>query len=307
MSTPREHAGDPSDRDAEGASYVRTREEGERLFIVCLPVVQRVTAAIARRFRLAADEAEEFTSIAQMRLIDDDYAILRKFQGRSTLRTFLTVVVARLFLDYRIALWGKFRPSSVSRRHGKFAVLFERLLVRDGFTFEEAYQALQINYGIQVERSTLERLAAHFPRRERPRLVTDENLDDLPAPPTSPDAALIAADRQHLISMAVRELAAALAAFPPTDRLILKLRFSEDLSVADIARMLHLDARPLYKRLPRLLHRLRAVLDARGLQQAEMMVALASIDEWLFDPSGEDAFGGGDEHGPSPSGVCNVA
>jgi len=45
-------------------------------------------------------------------------ALLAKFEGRSSLRTFLTVVIQRLFLDHRISAWGKWRPSAEARRGG---------------------------------------------------------------------------------------------------------------------------------------------------------------------------------------------
>ena len=43
-------------------------------------------------------------------------------------------VIQRLFLDARIAKWGKWRPSVSARRLGGVAVLLERLLTRDGLS-----------------------------------------------------------------------------------------------------------------------------------------------------------------------------
>src|SRR4029453_14108130 len=45
-----------------------------------------------------------------LRLVEDDYDVLRRFQARSSLPTYVTVVIQRLFLDYRNRLWGKWRP-----------------------------------------------------------------------------------------------------------------------------------------------------------------------------------------------------
>jgi len=71
----------------------------------------------------------------------DDSAILRQFQMRSSLRTYLTVVICRLFLDERIARFGKWRPSRKAVRVGSTAVLFERLTMRDGLIFEDPRHA----------------------------------------------------------------------------------------------------------------------------------------------------------------------
>ena len=62
-------------------------------FITHADTNESALAHICRARRLAPDHAEEFCAWARLRLIDNDHAILRKFQGRSTLRTFLVTVV----------------------------------------------------------------------------------------------------------------------------------------------------------------------------------------------------------------------
>jgi len=110
---------------------------GRRIEPYDMPTIRRIVSSIGRRHRLAPAEVEDFTAEVQLRLISDDYGILRKFQSRCSLRTFLTVVIQRMFLDYRNANWGKWRPSLRSRREGRVAVLFERLTVRDGLILLE--------------------------------------------------------------------------------------------------------------------------------------------------------------------------
>ena len=56
-----------------------------------------IVSFIGRRRRLAAHELEEFAAHVNLKLIEDDYAVFRKFEGRSSLRTYLTVVVQRCF------------------------------------------------------------------------------------------------------------------------------------------------------------------------------------------------------------------
>ena len=40
--------------------------------------------------------------------------VLRKFEVRSSLRTYLTVVVNRMYIDGRVKQWGKWRPSAIA-------------------------------------------------------------------------------------------------------------------------------------------------------------------------------------------------
>src|SRR5207302_6805108 len=107
---------------------------GEGLFLSSLPVIDEVVAHVCRRHRLSATEADDFAGEVRLRLIERDYEPLRRFEGRSSLRTYLTVVVHRYFLDYRNKLWGKWRPSMEAKRFGAAAILFERLQVRDGWS-----------------------------------------------------------------------------------------------------------------------------------------------------------------------------
>jgi hypothetical protein len=63
---------------------------------------------------------------------------------------------------------------------------------------------------------------------------------------------------------------------PPQDRLVLRLRFDEGMAVAGVAKTLHLDQKPLYRRIERLLFQLRGQLEAAGLQAADVVAALGS-------------------------------
>jgi len=70
-------------------------------FWSCLPLIGEVTAHVCRRHRLSADESEDFMSEVRLHFIEREFEPLRRFEGRSSLRTYLTVVITRLFLNYR--------------------------------------------------------------------------------------------------------------------------------------------------------------------------------------------------------------
>ena len=90
----------------------------EALFLANLPVIDSVVRHVCRRHHLSAAEADDFGSEVRLHIIERNYEILRKFEGRSSLRTYLAVVVQRLFLDYRNRIWGKWRPSAEAQRRG---------------------------------------------------------------------------------------------------------------------------------------------------------------------------------------------
>ena len=115
----------------------------EQLFLSELALIERVIAWVCARRCLRGAEAEDFGSTVKLRLIENDYEILGRFEGRSSLKTYMTVVVHRLYLDYQTQRFGKWRPSAEARRLGPVALRLEALLYRDGLTFEEASGVLR--------------------------------------------------------------------------------------------------------------------------------------------------------------------
>lgn len=241
----------------------------EQLFTTHLPVIQRVITAVVRRHRLSSSDAEEFRSTVFLRLIECDYRILRAFQHRSSMRTFLNVVIERLYLDFRNHLWGKWRPSARARRHGPVALMLERLTERDGFTFAEAVEILRMQHGVTLPLAALSGLAADL--RVRPRHGGDENMAmDMPDNRPLPDELMARSESAHRAIAARRALARAIKELEPGDRRLIELRFVEGLTVADIARELALDQKKLYRRLAQLLAALR-----RSLEQDDAVAELA--------------------------------
>src|SRR5262245_39787988 len=73
----------------------------ESPFLASLPVIDEVTLLVCRRHRLSGAEAEDFKAEVHLHFIERNSDVLRRFEGRCSLRTFLAVVIQRLFLDYR--------------------------------------------------------------------------------------------------------------------------------------------------------------------------------------------------------------
>jgi RNA polymerase sigma factor for flagellar operon FliA len=234
------------------------------MFLDQLEVINQVTAFVCRRNHLSAADSEDVASHVRLKLMEDDYAILRKFRGLSSLRTFLSVTIQRIFLDYRTAAWGKWRPSAEARRSGAIAILLEQLLGRDGYGFEEAFEILTTNHKIGMSREAVAQMAARLPVRVRRRFEKEDALADIPA--AGGADAIVIEEQEHIHARRLGQaLDTVLSVMPAQDRLVLRLRFEDGRSVADIASMLRLDQKPLYRRLDRLFQDLRRQLEARGI------------------------------------------
>ncbi len=250
----------------------------EELFLSQLPVIDAIVGHVARRHHLPASEAEELASVVRFKLVERDYAILRKFAGRSSVRTYLTTVVQRLFLDYRIEAWGKWRPCAAARRMGPVAVRLDQLVNRDGLTFDEAAELLRTNHGVDVSRDELLQMTQEFPQRVSRRAVGEECMATIADESALADATVLDQDRQHTAARASEALQRAMSELPPIDQVMVRMRFKDGFSVAEIARALHIEQKPLYRKLEQALRQLRTSLERQGLGAADLSALVGHAD-----------------------------
>lgn len=252
------------------------------LYATHAETIESALAHTCRAHRLAEDAADEFASWARLRLLDNDRAILRKFQGRSSLRTFLITVVQRLYLDWRNAEWGKWRPSAEARRVGTVAIELERLVLRDQHTFEEAVQTLVAR---EIAAATAcEQAWVQLPRRPRRKRVDEEDMAALPGTSTASDAV----DQQEAhatATKAVEALSRAIKTLSPPDQVLVQMHFWGGQTVARIALITGENQKGLYRRLDKAKAELRRRLEAEGLR-ADM---LADLDGHVEAPDSESA------------------
>ena len=116
----------------------------EHLFLANLPVIKAIIALLVRRYRLSRDEQDDFASVAHLKLIDNDYQLLRRHSSRSSISTYLTIVISRIFQDYQVGRWGKWRPTAESQKLGQVAVELERLITLDGLSENEAIALISV-------------------------------------------------------------------------------------------------------------------------------------------------------------------
>lgn len=237
------------------------------LLLANLPLLRDLVGFLARRYRLSPEQVEELEGFVRLRLIEDDYGVLRRWRQHSTLKTYLTVVVQRLFRDYCNQLWGKWRASAAAVRLGPLGEALEELLYREGLTFDEACQALASRP--QATHAQLASLHAQLPPRPgRPRSqpLGDEETSTA-ATAANPEEAVLQRAEESAVA---RSVATSLRGLRAQDRLLLRLRFAEDLTVAQIARLQDAPAKALYKRLHTVLKGIRRDLVAAGLQARDI-------------------------------------
>jgi RNA polymerase sigma factor (sigma-70 family) len=202
--------------------------------------------------------------MSMIKLADRDHAVLRQFEGRSSIDTFLTVVIARVCQDYLDKLRGKYRPSAAAKKLGQIAIWLEMYMNRDHQPFEEACETLRSKHGVTLSQFELEQLAEQLPVRFRRRVEGEAALAGIPGTDGADDL-ILQAEKEQFRERLWAIIDETVKTWPPEDVVIFRMRFSDGLTVADIARIRGLDQKPLYRRFDEMVDKLRTTLRDAGI------------------------------------------
>jgi len=271
-------------RQAVAASKAPGKGSVEQLYREQVETVRKLAAYACRRYGFSREDVEDFSQHVLAKIWADGCAVLRKFQGRSSLASYLAVVVQRALQDHANSRWGKWRPSEAAKRLGPLAIELETLLVRDRLSFDEACRTLRFRGATETD-AQLTEIANRLPPRP-PRPIDD--VQDAgatgprePVAPGSADDRIRASERLQRRQHAEQVLSTALAALPAEDRLIAKM-VGEGFKVVEIANHLgldQLDQKALYKRKEKILKKLREDLESAGISADDVEEDLGDADE----------------------------
>ena len=256
--------------------------EPRELLLSNLALIERAVAFASRRHRLTPEDAEEFAAVVNLRLVENDYAILRAFEGRSSPATYFGIVVQRMLFDYRNHKWGTWHDSAEAKRLGPLAIELERSLYRDKLSFDEAFAALK-KRDESLSRDALESLAKRLPERgpKRREVPLEHATRVAVSSAESIEADAAAGNRRDVaerVSSLVNEL---MDKLPDADRLLLQLRFQEGMTVAQIARATRDDQKSLYRRIERCMRDIRRQMESTGLAPDEVLDLIGRDDTVL--------------------------
>jgi RNA polymerase sigma factor (sigma-70 family) len=289
----------------------------EAWFTEHYPFLQRLTAVAARRLGIRGEDAEDFAAWAAMRLWDDDYALLRKWRGDSSLETYAHVVVINLGREYRVLLWGRWRPSAAALRLGRLAILLEQLVYRDGMRRDEAYEQLR-TWGEVGGRTDAELTAlfAQLPVRPRSRRPEegDAEVEALADERSATDDVVVFDERDARFREVLGVLRAAIETLPDLQRVLIELHFFRAMKISDVARLLRVDQKPLYRERDRALAALARCLRDAGIDWDEVREllggdqpppAVPDIGDEPHVPDDRDGFDDPDPRDNGPSRPSN--
>jgi RNA polymerase sigma factor (sigma-70 family) len=262
------------------------------LFEKNLALIDNVVGVVCRRAHIFGADAEDFESQVKLALIEDDYGILRKYEGRASLGAFLSIVIQRLLYDQRTRALGRWHASREAERLGGPGVLLEKLIRRDGRSLDEAFPLLK-SIDPSLTREQVAGMASRLPERAgRPRFVAlDEEVEI--AAPDSAEGLAVEAERRSVARSTTGVIRDTLARMNEEDRMIIRFHFGSSMGIASISRMLRLPQRPLYRRLEAILQRMRSALALAGIEGRDLAeligAATADMDFGLEDGKSDGA------------------
>ncbi|MEZ5283402.1 MAG: sigma-70 family RNA polymerase sigma factor [Vicinamibacterales bacterium] len=244
----------------------------ERLFLEQLSTIERLARTQARRHRLPPQDCDDFVGHVRVRLMEHDYRVLREYEGRSRLATYLSTVIGHYCLDYRNQEWGRFRTSARAQRLGPVAEDLERLVLRDGHTLDEAIGILTVNQHVGLTDAALRRLWAELPPRTPTTLTTEDAAERVAHGVPSVEDLLAA---RQTIPLIERALSATLARAAPADRALAALHYGQAVPVARLAVQQHVSKATAHRRLTRVVEQCRQALTEAGVDRIQLAQALA--------------------------------
>lgn len=248
----------------------------EQLFLGHLELIEAVIAHTCRRSHFSPQDAEDFAGHVRIKLIEDNYCKIREYRGRSSFKTYLTVVIRRLLLDYQDHLWGKWRETAEAQRLGPVAIKLERLLTREGYTFEEACQILRVNEKVEMSDLELAELRGKLSPRILRHFIREEDLQAEPSRDPGPDERLQDQEKEDTRRRVRMGLKRALDTLSPEDKVLVEMR--KEFSVADIARLRGMDQKRLYRRLKKIYDELRKALERQGVRRQDVEEILGTLE-----------------------------
>lgn len=240
---------------------------------------------VVHRFDRDADRSGNCFLFICEQLSANDFRRLRKFDlaGRASFSTWLCAVARNLCLDWHRKEHGRYRIfSSIARRSAADQTLFE-LVFRHGFSAEEARDELS-RRGIDLSFAAVEErigdlrkcmssrqlwlltsgkpAADSFDRGEEGNYVAE------PADPAPDPETLVAMRETHL------QVSAALGSLTGADRLLVRLRYQEGLTLQQVAKLVGLkDAQTADRRLRDIIDHLRQLLGVAHLVRGKPRAA----------------------------------
>ena len=230
----------------EGILLCLTSDKADSGWIEFLDAYSALLHDVVRQYESDEGRAQDCFEFVCAKLSDNGFRRLTVFQSRGSakFRTWLTVVAANLCIDWRRSMYGRFRTPASIRELPELDQLVFDCFYRQAMTRQECLQALKTRLPKITDRQISEtntRIHAALTSRQRWQLST---LQKGTVSIEHPAVPLTAADKGPDVLVQLEQdrqrLQKAMARLEPQQRLLLQLRFQQDLTLEEVARLTRL-------------------------------------------------------------------
>jgi RNA polymerase sigma factor (sigma-70 family) len=237
-------------------------------------ILERIEAVCKRHFSNENDQNESFVFIID-KIKADNFRRLRAYKGKSKLSTYLYSLINSLIIDFRRKKYGRRRIPAGVVKLGKWAEAVYRLVCWQKFTFDDAYDFLQIEGLFEGPyEQYLEDIAPiqKAPCRENPTFqsineIGTDSLQKASGSSSNPLELLICKldhDRRFKALKIIRETTEGLS---QKDQLLVRLVYGSEQPIKTAAHIFGFSLSSARRRLKRVLNQYREQLLAEGIRE----------------------------------------
>ena len=251
----------------------RVVEKPEKI-LASREIIDKIEAVCKRHFEDENEQNESYVFILDS-LKADNFRRLRAYKGQSQLTTYLYSLINALIVDYRRKTYGRRRIPAAVAKLGKWAEAVYRLVCWQKYSFDDAYDILQVEdlftgpYERYVEAIAPIREA---PCRENPSFQSlNEEVFGVAENPHGPDANPLETlidklDRQRRVK-ALKIIRAATKTLSQDDQLLIRSVYGSEQPINAAARVIGVSASSARRRLKQLLNHFREQLLTGGIRE----------------------------------------
>jgi hypothetical protein len=167
-----------------------------------------------------------------------------------------------------------YRHPPGAARLGPVAMRMERLLVRDGFSFDEVRKILR-GEGVKMTVLELADLRAKLPPRSLRRFVGEERLEAEVSRELRSDEQLEGKEHAQTKQRAFAILRQVFNTLTAEEQVLVRMR--TEFKISEIARLRGMEQKPLYKQLEKIYEKLRKGLERHGIRRADIQDLLRGL------------------------------
>jgi len=261
-----------------------TEMSPEEIFEANLEDVEAVARSICKRHYIYGKEADDFVSSVKEKLIEDDFRRIRAYRGISTFRAYLHTVISRIYSDQMRKIYGRYRPSAKAKSLGPVAVILE-CLINERHSFDEAYEILTTNHCISITKKRAYEIYCKLPEGKVRGLsidVGDEELLGIADTKNRPDQMLLnkelLKEKEEVLLTLEKVREKIVKSLSEEDRLILKMKFQDDMETPKIAKALNRQTNYVNRRIRNILSMFKREILSKGISEDDAIDVIKDME-----------------------------